>query len=144
MNRAEFFGYLRARRRARVLTLPVFQPTRATLERLRLRSFLRVHETLSRQVFDARHRVSQSRSEGWLCPECDAPIVLERHGDTLDASGRRGVFKLWHEAPMCEMFSRFSYTFVQAAERKGGSSHGRSMRLATGELGASGFKTVKR
>ena len=100
----------------------------------RLRRVLGAHERLSREVFNARHRVSPGRSEGFLCPSCGLAVVLERHGDQLDASGRRGTFALCHEAPMCEAFSTFSYTMVVAVETKRGVIEGVPMRIATREL----------
>ena len=92
------------------------------------------HQNLSHEVFNARHRVSPGRSEGFLCPGCGLACVLERHGDTLDQSGRRGTFELFHEAPSCEAFQLFSYTMVVTVETKRGMTQGVPMRIATREL----------
>lgn len=99
----------------------------------RLKRVRSAHERLSVAVFEARRRVSPGRSEGFLCPSCSLACVLERHGDKLDQSGRRGAFELWHEKPMCEAFAVFSYTMVVAVETKRGIVQGVPMRVATRE-----------
>jgi hypothetical protein len=99
----------------------------------RLKRVRSAHGRLSLEVFNARHRVSPGRSEGFLCPSCRLACVLERHGDKLDQSGRRGTFELWHEKPMCEAFAVFSYTMVVAVETKRGMVEGVPMRIATRE-----------
>ena len=93
---------------------------------------------LSYLVFYARRRVSPGRSEGFLCPGCGLAVVLERHGDTVDKSGRRGTFELWHEAPQCEGFAVFSYSLTQVSEVEAGGDRtklvqGGVMRIAKHE-----------